>query len=274
MRRKLLPLSLPLVGLAACGAGALLQVEDQHCFASLSLCTAQGMLADFWMMVLPLVFLVGCGMWAGLLQLRRTYGVVHAMLRLPRLVDVPLIAELAYKLDLTGRIDVVTYPAPEAFCYGLLRPRICLTSGLLAVLSPLELEAVLRHERHHLRQYDPLRTLCWTIISGACWWLEDRAEHAHLVRELAADRAVIAEQGRRSLASALLKLLTVPGPDSLPASGIAISGLSVTDARIDQLVRSEQINVPPRRHWQWLVLPALLFLTLLLCSVVMSRLVS
>lgn len=272
MRRKWLPISLPLVGIFACGAGLLLQTGTQHCIASPWFCNQQGIWRDFGMMALPLLLLLGRGGWAGFRQLRRTRGVIQAVLRLPHLPEMPLITELAHKLKLTGRIDVVTYTAPEAFCYGLVRPRICLTSGLLAVLSPEEIEAVLRHERHHLRQGDPLRTVFWTVLSGTFWWLEDRAEHAHLLRELAADRAVIVEQGRTSLASALLKLLTTPRKGSLPASDMAISGLSVTDARIDQLVRSEQLTEPGRKDWQWIVLPALLLLAVLFCSVVMARL--
>lgn len=272
MRRNRLLISLSLIAIFACVAGILFQTRTQHCIISPWLCNQQGMLRDFWMMALPLLLLLGRGAWAGFQQLRRTFGVVQTMLRLPRAPQLPLITELARTLNLTGRIDIVAYDAPEAFCYGLLRPRICLTSGLLAVLSPQELEAVLRHERHHLRQFDPLRTLLWTILSGAFWWLEDRAEHAHLLRELAADRAVIAEQGRTSLASALLKLLTAPHASRLPSSKIAISGLSVTNARIDQLVRSEQIPAPARKDWQWLSLPMLIVLTMLFCSVVMARL--
>lgn len=272
MRRKWLSISLPLLGIFACAVGILLQTSSRHCMASSWFCNAQGMVRDFWMMAVPLLVLFGRGAWAGIVQLRRTYTVVRTMLRLPRAPELPLITELARALSLSGRIDVVTYAAPEAFCYGLVRPRICLTSGLLAVLSPQEIEAVLRHERHHLRQFDPLRTVVWTVLGGTFWWLEDRAEHAHLLRELAADRAVIVEQGRTSLASALLKLLTVPRIGQLPTSEIAISRLSITDARIDQLVRSEQTPPPTRKSWQWLYLPTLLALTILLCSLIMARL--
>jgi hypothetical protein len=271
MRRKWLPVALPLIGVLACGVGLLLQPPAQHCIVPSHVCTQQGMVRDLWMMLLPLLFLFGHGVWRGLRQLRRTHGVVRTMLHLPRAPQPPLITALAQTLELTDRIDIVVHDAPEAFCYGLVRPRICLTSGLVAVLSPQELEAVLRHERHHLRQGDPLRTLGWTILSGTFWWLEDRAEHAHLVRELAADRAVIAEQGRSSLASALLKLLTTPRAGGLSSTDMAISGLSVTDARIDQLVRSEQLAPPTASDWQWLFLPALLILSVLLCSTVMSR---
>jgi beta-lactamase regulating signal transducer with metallopeptidase domain len=272
MRRNWVPISLPIISLFACGAGVLLQTQTQHCGLSPWFCNHQGMLRDFWMMALPLLFLLARGGWLGVQQLRRTHRVVKTMLGLPRAPQVPLITELAQQLNLMGRIEIVTYHAPEAFCYGILRPRICLTSGLLAVLTPAEIEAVLRHERHHLRRYDPFRTLCWTVISGAFWWLEDRAEHAHLLRELAADQAVIVEQGRTSLASALLKLLTLPRADHLPASDMAVSGLSVTDARIDQLVRSDQMIVAPQKQWQWLLLPTLLVVTMLFCSLVMARL--
>lgn len=271
MRTKWLPIALPVIGLLACGVGVLLQSKSQHCAASAWFCNEQGMLRDFWMMALPLLFLLGRGCLAGARQVQRTRDVVRTMLGLPSAPLPPRLVALTTELNLRGRITVVDYSAPEAFCYGLLRPRICLTSGLLAVLSPQELEAVLRHERHHVRHFDPLRTLLWTMLSGAFWWLEDRAQQAHLLRELAADRTVITEQGRTSLASALLKLLSLPRADHLHSSRIAISGLSVTDARIDQLLRPEQVVVLTRRRWRWLVLPVLLLLTMLFCSSVMAQ---
>ena len=39
---------------------------------------------------------------------------------------------------------------------GSLIPRICLSTGLMALMSEAELEAVLLHERYHLRSRDPL----------------------------------------------------------------------------------------------------------------------
>ena len=266
-----------LSGLAACGLGISMEVENHACTGSLWACSQQHMVHniwthDVWMMALPLVFLLLRGCVAGLQQLWRTQQLLRAMLSLPPYPLPAQIAEMVARLDLEGRVQVVEYATPEAFCYGLVRPRICLTTPLLRLLSPAELEAVLRHERHHLRRYDPLRTVIWTVVSNMFWWLDDHAHHAYLLRELAADRAVIAEQGRMPLASALFKLLAVPNAHQMSRPDLVVSGLSVTDARIDQLLHPEQVVAPRLLVWQWLYLPVVLLLTLVVCSVVMTQL--
>jgi Zn-dependent protease with chaperone function len=180
------------------------------------------------------------------------------------------VREQAQRLGVAHRLDVVTWDRAQAFCYGFMHPRICISTGLLALLGPTEVEAVLRHERHHLQRRDPLRVLGWTILCGACGWLTDRAAQADLLRELAADRAVIQEQGRAPLASALLTLLTQPRDAYL--HGLAVSGVSVTDARIDQLLAPGQqtgpTHIPLLGRWM-LGLFALLGYVVV-CSVVMA----
>lgn len=271
MQSKRSPLWMLLIGLGACGLGISLESDSHACVGSLWACSRQHVAHDTWMMALPLGFLLLRGGWAGLQQLWRTRQIMRVMLSLPPHPLSTPSAELVTKLNLEGRVRVVEYATPEAFCYGLLRPRICLTAPLLRLLSPAELEAVLRHERHHLRRYDPLRTVIWTVISNTFWWLDDHAHHAHLSRELAADRAVIAEQGRTPLASALFKLLAVPDAHQLSRPDMAVSGLSVTDARIDQLIHPEQIVAPRLMVWQWLYLPIVLLLTLMICSLMMAH---
>lgn len=271
------PFWMLLTGLGACGLGIAMEFESHACVGSLWTCSQQHMVHnlwthDVWMMALPLAFLLVRGCFAGMQQLWRTRQLLRAMLSLPSHPLRAPIDEIVARLDIEGRVQVVEYATPEAFCYGLFRPRICLTTPLLDLLSSAELEAVLRHERHHLRRYDPLRTLIWTVVSNMFWWLDDHAHQAYLLRELAADRAVIDEQGRTPLASALFKLLAVPNAHQLSRPDFAVSGLSVTDARIDQLLHPEQVVAPRLLVWQWLYLPAVLLFTLMLCSVVMTQL--
>lgn len=44
---------------------------------------------------------------------------------------------------------------PHAFCAGLFRPQVYVTTGAAAILDEQALEAVLVHERHHARRRDP-----------------------------------------------------------------------------------------------------------------------
>jgi Zn-dependent protease with chaperone function len=52
---------------------------------------------------------------------------------------------------------VVPEGDPVAYCLGLLRPRVVVSSGLLERLDCPSLKAVLEHEASHRRRRDPLR---------------------------------------------------------------------------------------------------------------------
>lgn len=54
---------------------------------------------------------------------------------------------------------VVPVDEPQAFVVGVLRPRMYLSQGLLRRMGPRDLEAVMAHERSHIRRRDPLRRL-------------------------------------------------------------------------------------------------------------------
>lgn len=267
MRAQAFPLMLLLGALlSACALDVAFHRLSSHCTSHDGLCHEAGMTIDVWMMTVPLVLLLARGVVAGISQVRRTQAMLRTMLQEPRWAVPGPVNDMVLRLGVDQRLDVIADPVPEAFCYGLFRPRIYMTSGLVEALSLIELEAVLRHERHHLRCYDPLRIVVWTIISKTYWWLEAEAQRAHLCRELAADRAVISEQGAMPLASALYKLLTVSHPQRSHHSDLALSGLSVTEARIDQLIQPDPpaLAAPPRLT-HWLMLPMVSILMMLLC---------
>ena len=102
-----------------------------------------------------------------------------------------------------------------------------------------------------------------------CGCLKPHAVHATMLRELAADRAVIAVQGRAPLASALLKLATQPRTSDL--TNLAISNLTVTDARIDQLLAPDHpLDLPQPGVGWWVMAPLALLIYVILCSVDMA----
>jgi len=156
------------------------------------------------------------------------------------------IGPLVQELDLEGLLRVVDFPQPIAFCYGVLRPRICVSTGLLQTISAAELAAVLLHERHHLKQRHPLRTLILESLADTFFFLPAVRElrDLELARmELEADQAAIRGVGRKPLASALHRMLTHSEPRG-PHPRLALSGLNVTQARIDQILDGTRL---PRR---------------------------
>jgi Zn-dependent protease with chaperone function len=150
----------------------------------------------------------------------------------------PALRDAATALAVTSRVDVVAADEPLALTYRLARPRIMVSTGLIAVLTAAELSAVLAHERCHLRQRDPLRLLaarllaaygCYLPITG---WL---ARRLALRRELAADRAAAGFAGRGVLAGALLKLTTAPARPAVASASPAGDAAQSMAARIAQL---------------------------------------
>jgi BlaR1 peptidase M56 len=121
---------------------------------------------------------------------------------------------------------------PRAFCAGLLRPRVYLTTGAVAMLDDAALKAVLAHERHHARRHDPMRLAAGRVLARALFFLPelgDLVERQQALAELSADESAVnaAPANRSALARAMLSFSETPA--STGSSGI-------DPARIDHLL--------------------------------------
>jgi hypothetical protein len=130
---------------------------------------------------------------------------------------------------------------PLAFCAGLLRPRVYVSTGALARLDPDALAAVIAHERHHAQRRDPLRIAAGRVFGELLFFvpgLRGLASRQRSLAELSADEGAIhAALGSRSgLARAMLTFSDAPnGPDEV---GFA-------PARVDYLLgRSPDCRFP------------------------------
>jgi len=187
---------------------------------------------------------------AFLLDWRRTRHFVRRYLdhRTDRLGALEHVPE---DVGLAGRIDLVQGDDPRGFCYGLVRPRVCVTTRLLDTLSPAELEAVLRHEAYHARNYDPLRFILGKVLVSAFFFvpvLRDLFAHYRLHVEVVADKEAVRHMGEpRSLAAALDKLLDAGAAGPTPVPGVAHA--SSLELRIDSLLGEPvPASVPTRRR--------------------------
>ena len=153
--------------------------------------------------------------------------------------------EAATRAALGGRVDVVADARPYSFTYGLSRPRVALSTGLVAVLSVEELEAVLHHERYHVRNADTVKAVIARAAMSAFFFLPvlrhlgDRYLNG---RELAADRAAVRATADRAIAGALFKVLDGPSWTDLEAA--AALGGGVLDRRVAQLEDGREPPVP------------------------------
>jgi hypothetical protein len=126
-------------------------------------------------------------------------------------------------------VRIVEREASQAFCGGLLHPRIYVTRGALERLTDGELRAVIAHERHHAHGRDPLKQILGRALADALFFvplLGPIAKRRGTLGEIEADRAAIASLGdRRALASALVKF------DQPETAGVA----AVAPERVDEL---------------------------------------
>ena len=200
--------------------------------------------------VAALVLLLAiCGISLGLVTLFRQILATAVLIRGLVEQKIPLpttVATAARGLDLDGRIDVVTDERPFSFCYWFVRPRICLSTALVDRLDEEELRAVLHHERYHLRQRDPLRQVVARYFAAGLYVVpvvDELLTFHTLQKEIEADQEAVRASGDvRSLASALYKLL--PDADDVSLGLLVpVSSLSVTEARIDQLVNGRPLSI-------------------------------
>jgi len=191
---------------------------------------------------------IGLGLGSLVRQLLATAGLIRSLLR-RRVATPPELERAAEAVRLAGRLDVVADVRAFSFCYWFVRPRICLSTGLLARLDPDEVTAVLLHERWHLRRRDPLRLVIARYFAAGLYVVpvvEELVEYYTLEKELEADLDAVHALGDVGpLARALYKVL--PDADQVELGLLTpVGALSATEARIDQLVEGRTVPLRVR----------------------------
>lgn len=162
------------------------------------------------------------------------------------------------------RLRLLDDTSVSAFCAGLFRPKVHVTTAAVATLPPDGLAAILAHEAEHARRRDPLRRLLLRAAADvlfylplARWWSDRRADRA----EVRADRAAIRHAGRKAVAAALLAA-DVGGVGGVP--GPAFNG--ATQARVAYLLGDEPpVRRPGLRRFAASVLGLTGMVSLMMC---------
>jgi Zn-dependent protease with chaperone function len=199
--------------------------------------------------------LVGAGAVLGLRSFARQAGSSGRLAARVRELALPSpqgLVEAAARTGLTGRVVLVDSDEPFSFVYGALAPRVTVSRGLYELTSPLELDAVLEHERYHVRNLDPLKVMLARGLPATFFYLPVLSDlHVRYLagRELAADRRAVKAHGKQPLAGALFKVVRGPGWPEL-GTAAAIGGPELLDVRVEQLERGIEPRlgiVTPRR---------------------------
>ncbi len=194
--------------------------------------------------------LVGTGTVFGFLSLRRQIESTskldeHIFRR--RLPPSPRLERAAERNGLQGRVYEVDELAPFSFTYGLVRPSVVVSRALVEAASDDELDAVLIHERYHVRNFDPVKLLVVRTLPSAFFFLptlRDFRSRYLAGRELAADHRALQRSGRGPLARAIYKVVAGPTwAEFGPAA--ALGGPQFLEARVAQLESGREPPPPP-----------------------------
>lgn len=232
------------------------QLATYDAFAA---CQAGGRVLLDWLSApdtaIPLVVL-SVGLTAGMLALAHQAWVTRRVLGRTlarRCAGDGRLDAIAERAGLGGRVDLIADSAVYTFCYGMLRPRVCVSDGLAEMLGDDELAAVLRHEAHHMRHRDPLKILVSRTLASGLFFLPlaGALRNGYLgAKELYADADASAAGGDLPLARALVKLLGADRP-VWPAGVLAVGAFSPTEARLRHLIERQAIRpaLPSPAEW-------------------------
>lgn len=186
---------------------------------------------------------------AGVIAFVRISVRTSASLRARRVVPVPpALALAAARVGISTRVSCIAEGRPLAYCAGLIRPRVWISTGAAAALGRDELEAVLLHEAYHLRHRDPLRVFISLVLQRMFFgfpMVSALGARFAVAKELDADRSVLeVQQSPAALAGAL----SVLGRSihSFPSHGVALGAWSLSTARVDQLCGTPDEFLLPR----------------------------
>ena len=143
---------------------------------------------------------------------------------------------------------------------GFWNPQLVISQGLLDILEPEQLTAVLAHEQAHVRYRDTFWFFFLGWLRSVTSWLpktEELWQELLLLREIRADLQAAQTVDALVLAESLLLVAQAPGKSSLCFCATLYSALNSDrlSQRIDALIGTAQL--PTRRNlwcWSWLLL--------------------
>lgn len=201
-------------------------------------------LIDTWV---PAVVLLALPALAAMALLAATAGRAWRHAQATRAVAAEIRHE-ASRTQLQGQpVLLITDPAPLVFSLAARHGGVVVSTGARERLEPEELDAVLEHERAHLRQHHHVVMAAVRALAPSLRWVPLIASAAaaipHYV-EIAADDAARRRAGTPALATALLKVGDPASSTTLPAHLDGALG-AAGPHRIGHLVR------PAARAERW-----------------------
>lgn len=152
------------------------------------------------------------------------------------------LSKITRLLGITSRVEEIKSNNPVVFCYGVIRPKICVSSKVVDLLSPAELQAVLLHESQHMISHEPARLLVIKFINTFRFipGIKSLTKKYLSFSELAADELATNNFTEKTdLAQAMRKILALEEKTTI-RSGMALSYFSqITEDRVRALSEND-----------------------------------
>lgn len=154
------------------------------------------------------------------------------------------ITQIAYTVGLSNQVTILKQQKPQAFCFGVINPKIYLSTGLISLMSDVELKVILRHEKYHVDHNDPLVFILATLVESLFPFFPVISEFIRVYRtdrEVKADNhAMRTIEDRYSLTEILKKL--VSGETTVrPAFIASILSEDILEARIQSITQQKVV---------------------------------
>lgn len=147
--------------------------------------------------------------------------------------------KIVTSLKLEGKIVEINSSNPTVFCYGLINPKICVSSSFIKKLSSKELTAVLLHEQYHLITHEVIRLFIIKTITSTLFFipgLKVLSKQYFKLSEVLADKwSIDNSQDKAPLAGAIYKILELRERMILE-NGLAVAYFNqITEERIKRI---------------------------------------
>ncbi|MBI5071454.1 M56 family metallopeptidase [Candidatus Falkowbacteria bacterium] len=151
-----------------------------------------------------------------------------------------------------GRIVEIRGSRLVVFCFGLWRPKTCISSGLVKILRKDELEAVLLHEHHHAISREPMKLFIIKYSQNILFFLpgfKTLIKKYFTFSELAADELATDNFKSRSKLSRAIFKISEREEKQLFRESLSLSFFSsVISERVNRL--SDDSYMPKFKLWR------------------------
>lgn len=148
------------------------------------------------------------------------------------------LSKLLIKHNILDKVIIYKNSEPEAYCIGLLKPKIYISSKLIKIMDENELESILVHEMYHMQNRNNLILFIFKYFSYILFpfpFIKDLHKQYELQAEIEADKmASISLNKHNPLLKALKKLLLYEPPSI--DYGFGFSKAEAVEYRVKSLV--------------------------------------